>query len=106
MAFKQKFGDDGNLLVIGIQSDSIFKLPIFKDFSQLIFDLKKIEYVEDVVAIPLSINLVKNTESEKLEPKPIFQQPVISQQQLDSDKMKQAVHRLYDDSQNQYRFAL
>jgi hypothetical protein len=87
MAFKQKFGDDGNLLVIGIQSDSIFNLSLFNSFNRLIYDLKKIEYVEDVIAMPLSINLVKNVESEKLDPTPIFQQPVATQQQLDSDKM-------------------
>ncbi|MEO7802684.1 MAG: MMPL family transporter, partial [Ginsengibacter sp.] len=87
MAFKQKFGDDGNLLVIGIQSDSIFNLPIFSKFSQLMSDLKKIVYVEDIVAMPLSINLVKNIESEKLDPKLIFQQPITTQQQLDSDKL-------------------
>lgn len=87
IAFKQKFGDDGNLLVIGIQSDSIFDLTLFNRLNQLISDLKKIEYVEDVIAMPVSINLVKNVESEKLDPTPIFQQPVTTQQQLDSDKM-------------------
>ncbi len=86
LAFKQKFGDDGNLLVIGIQSDSIFNLPVFQHFNQLTIDLKKVEYVEDVVAMPVSVNLEKNAASEKLEPRQVFQQPITSQQQLDSNK--------------------
>lgn len=87
IAFKQKFGDDGNLLVIGIQSDSIFNLPLFTRFNQLISDLKKIEYIEDVIAMPVAVNLVKNIESEKLDPTPVFQQPITTQQQLDSEKI-------------------
>jgi predicted RND superfamily exporter protein len=34
MAFRQKFGDDGNLLVVGIQSDKFFTLPVFKAYTQ------------------------------------------------------------------------
>lgn len=87
IAFKQKFGDDGNLLVIGIQSDSIFSLSLFNSFNRLISDIKKIEYVEDIIAMPVSINLIKNVETEKLDPTPVFQQSIATQQQLDSDKL-------------------
>ena len=35
VAFKQTFGDDGNLLVVGIQSKDLFKLNNFKAYQQL-----------------------------------------------------------------------
>src|SRR5665811_1914210 len=47
LSFKQKFGDDGNLLVVGIKSDNFFELNIFNAFNQLTRNLKKIKYVED-----------------------------------------------------------
>ena len=41
--FLKKFGDDGNLLVIGVQSDQIFTKVVFNDYLQLTKDLKKIK---------------------------------------------------------------
>lgn len=35
LSFKQKFGDDGNVLVIGIQSDQFFQLKDFQAFTRL-----------------------------------------------------------------------
>ncbi|HSN60196.1 MAG TPA: hypothetical protein VLR49_04635, partial [Ferruginibacter sp.] len=42
VAFKQTFGDDGNLLVVGIQSKELFKLNNFKAYQQLQLQLKKV----------------------------------------------------------------
>jgi predicted RND superfamily exporter protein len=38
--FKQKFGEDGNLLVIGIQTDKFFQETIFNNYVNLVNDLK------------------------------------------------------------------
>src|SRR5215217_1279883 len=47
LSFKEKFGDDGNLLVIGIQTDKIFELNNFKAYAALNKELKEIPSVED-----------------------------------------------------------
>src|ERR1043166_5184288 len=47
LSFKQKFGDDGNLLVIAIQTDKIFELATFKEYDTLSKQLKRVPYVED-----------------------------------------------------------
>ena len=86
LSFKKKFGDDGNLLVIAVQTDSIFELNTFKAFTQLHKDLKKVNNVEDVLSLISAINLVKNFATEKLSAIPIFDTNVTSQQQLDSSK--------------------
>jgi len=39
VAFKQKFGDDGNTLVIGIQTDKLFTLDVFKAYQKLHKDI-------------------------------------------------------------------
>ena len=45
VAFKQKFGDDGNLLVAGIETDSLFTLKIFNAYRGLHQQFKKIDHV-------------------------------------------------------------
>ena len=32
LSFKEKFGDDGNVLVVGVQTDSFFNINNFKEF--------------------------------------------------------------------------
>jgi len=83
LAFKQKFGDDGNLLVAGIQTDSLFTLKIFNAYNELHQQLKKIKYVEDVLSIPSAVNLLKDSLSEKLIAQKIFTDSIQTQDELD-----------------------
>src|SRR5450432_2420149 len=46
LSFKEKFGYDGNLLVIGVQTHRIFELNTFRSFQKLHEGLKKIMGVE------------------------------------------------------------
>ena len=84
--FKDKFGDDGNLLVIGIQTDSLFSLANFKAYQQLSASLKKVAYVEDVLGVSRAVDLLKDTASQKLNAIPVFPSPLNTQLSLDSDK--------------------
>src|SRR4029079_12929881 len=56
--FKKRFGEDGNLLVIGIQTDKLFSEEKFNSYSGLQRDLKKINGVEDIISLPSAVNLV------------------------------------------------
>src|SRR6476620_3829828 len=49
LSFREKFGEDGNLLVIGIQTDKFFELNTFTAFTRLTQELKTIQYVEDAL---------------------------------------------------------
>ena len=84
--FRQKFGEDGNLLVIGIQTDRFFDQGIFNDYSRLIRDIKTIEGVEDVISVITAINLVKDSATEKLSTRAIFGNPPLTQAKIDSSK--------------------
>ena len=66
--FLKKFGDDGNLLVIGVETDSLFNKDVFNDFQQMSRDLKKIKGVEQVLSIPDAIILNKNKTQKNLKP--------------------------------------
>ncbi|HKZ65369.1 MAG TPA: efflux RND transporter permease subunit, partial [Chitinophagaceae bacterium] len=83
-AFKQKYGQDGNLLVIGIQTPELFKEKIFNSYSNLHRHLKKVSGVTDVISVPSAINLVKNPETEKLNATPIFPEKSLTQSEIDS----------------------
>ena len=85
-AFKQKFGDDGNLLVIGIKTDKLFELNTFKAYQTLQTNLKKISNVEDVLSIPTAINLQKDELTEQLITYKIFADSIASQADLDVAK--------------------
>lgn len=86
LSFKKKFGDDGNLLVIGIRTDSFFSLPVFKSIIKLQGDLKKVPHVENILGVSSAANLVKNEATERLDPVTIFPKDSLTQEKLDSAK--------------------
>lgn len=86
LSFKEKFGDDGNLLVLGVQTDSFFTLKNFKAFQELNSDLKKITYVEDVLSVVNAVDLIKDTATQKLKAQPVFSAGVGDINQLDSSR--------------------
>ncbi len=82
--FKKKFGEDGNLLVIGLQTPDLFSEKIFNEYSALQRTLKKANKVEDIISIPSAVNLVKVPETEKLKAQTIFRDTTLSQAEIDS----------------------
>ncbi|MBK8609705.1 MAG: MMPL family transporter [Chitinophagaceae bacterium] len=84
LAFKEKFGDDGNILVAGIQTDSLFSLPFFNAYKELHQQLKAIHYVEDVLSIPAAVSLIKEADSQKLVAVKIFSDSINTQAALDT----------------------
>jgi predicted RND superfamily exporter protein len=86
LEFRKKFGEDGNLLVIGIQTGRLFQEKVFNDYIALQDDLKKVKGVEDIISAASAVNLVKDSASEKLKAVPIFRDTVLSQSEIDSSK--------------------
>jgi uncharacterized protein len=86
LSFKNKFGDDGNLLVIGVQTDHFFELKNFESYRTLNNDLKKVPHVENILSVVNAADLLKDTASQKLNAVPIFDSALNSQTQLDSSK--------------------
>ena len=86
LSFKKQFGEDGNLLAIGIQSPELFTVKQFTLYRGLQDSLRKIKGVEDILSVASAINLVKNDSTEKLETRPVFPTGNMSQAELDSAK--------------------
>jgi len=77
-AFRKQFGEDGNLMVIGVQTKDFFSPSFFNDYAVLTKQIAKVNAVENVLSIPGAITLVKDTATQKLKVSPIAGDPPFS----------------------------
>ncbi len=73
-AFKQMFGEDGNLVVIGFDKAPVTDPAFFTDFKALCGNMKQISGVLNILSVPTALNIKKTVqgETEKLEAYPLF----------------------------------
>jgi uncharacterized protein len=64
--FRKQFGEDGNMMVIGVQTDKFFTPDFFNNYTALIHNIEKVHAVENVLSVPGAINLLKDTATGKL----------------------------------------
>lgn len=81
--FKSTFGEDGNVMVLGVSNADFFKLDFFKDWEQLATELKDVEGIDNVVSIFSAKQLVKDKVNKKFLSEDLFT-GVSSQEELDS----------------------
>ena len=86
LEFKKTFGEDGNLLTIGFNSENFFTVNQFNALTDFQERLKKINGVEDIISVNGSVTLKKNDSTNKLDAIKIFPAIIKSQQELDSLK--------------------
>lgn len=90
--FKDKFGEDGSVLVIGVMDQDFYKLEKFNDWYDLTYDIKRIKGIEEVVSLARIYNLEKNDSLRKFELKPVITSKPTTQAKLDS--LKQVITSL------------
>ncbi|HTN18627.1 MAG TPA: hypothetical protein VL092_13135, partial [Chitinophagaceae bacterium] len=64
--FKKQFGQDGTMMVVGVQTEHFFEPVFFNEYTKLVQQLQKAYAIENVLSIPTAINLVKDTTNDKL----------------------------------------
>jgi predicted RND superfamily exporter protein len=82
--FKAQFGEDGNMMAIGIKDSAIYKLENFKKLKQFSNEVKKIEGVNEVLSLPLLRVILKDTVEKKFRLQPLFPDEIQTQHELDS----------------------
>ncbi len=82
--FKAQFGEDGNMMAIGIKDSSVYKLENFLKLKKFSDEVRKIEGVGEVLSLPLMRIILKDTVEKKFYLQPLFPDDIQSQQQLDS----------------------
>jgi len=109
--FVEVFGEEGNLIIIGLQDSNFFKLEKFQRWKQLCNDLAKVEGVENLVSISNTYNLKKNTKEKQFEVEQIFPDTIKSQEELNvyTEKFKSLPFYkglVYNDKTNSYLLAI
>ena len=81
--FKKTFGEDGNVMALGMQDSTLYMLDQFKEYDHLIKRLEKNKNIS-VISIPNIKWLVKNTQSQSFDFKQVINTMPKSQHELDS----------------------
>ncbi|HEY0108642.1 MAG TPA: MMPL family transporter [Fibrella sp.] len=91
-AFKARFGEDGNVMVIGVETDSMYRLAYFRDWQALNQQIKQIDGIRDVVSNAGLYSITLNDSTDKFQFKPLLSQP--PQNQAEADSLKAVIGRL------------
>ncbi|WP_310586296.1 MMPL family transporter [Emticicia sp. C21] len=86
--FKKRFGEDGNVMVIAIESDKIYQLPVFNQWYDLTKSVKSIEGIKNVVSNANLFEIVRNDSLMRFDFKPIIAQRPSTQAEVDSIRKK------------------
>lgn len=84
--FRAQFGEDGSVFFVGLQDKNLFELDKFNDWFDLTYSIKEIDGVQEVVSLGKLYQLTRNDSLKKFDFKPIIEQRVKTQQELDSIK--------------------
>ncbi len=84
--FKKQFGEDGNVMVIGIDDSKLFTLENYNDWYDLTYGIKKIDGIQEVVSVARLFNLSSNDSLEQFQFEPIINRRPKTQQEVDSIK--------------------
>lgn len=81
--FVEVFGEEGNLIIVGIQDSNFFKVDHFNRWERLGNELSAIDGVENLLSVTNTYNLVKDTEERRFRVVNTFPDTISSQKELD-----------------------
>ena len=81
--FVEVFGEEGNLIIVGIQDSNFFDIEHFNAWRKLSNDLSEVEGVENLLSITNTYNLKKNKEEKRFEIENAFPDSISTQEELD-----------------------
>ena len=82
--FKQQFGEDGNIIAVGLRDSAIFQLKNFNRFRELNKQIKNIEGVNNLLSMPEVKIIRKDTANVRFYLDALFPKEINSQVELDS----------------------
>jgi uncharacterized protein len=95
-AFKKQFGEDGNVLVIGVINPDMFKVDELNYWYDLANDIKKIDGIQEVASITRAVSVVKDDSLKRYQFIPVLQHKLTSQAEADSLKNKVLSLKFYE----------
>jgi uncharacterized protein len=91
-SFKKRFGEDGNVLVVGVETDKMYELSFLQKWIALSKEISKIKGIKKVITNAQLQQVVKNDSLKRFEFKPLLAQDLTQQWQADS--LKSALDQL------------
>jgi len=82
--FKEMFGEDGSVLVVGIKTDKLFDKDFFNQWIHLTQQVKTIDGVEQVLSLGNLYSLQKNDSTQTLQLQPLVKGTYKTQTEVDS----------------------
>ena len=94
--FKQRYGQDGSVMVIGVRNPEMFELKNFNQWYDLTYDIASIEGVKGVMSVAKTVDIHKNDSTKKFEFVQLLQARPNTQAEVDSLKNKISQLKFYD----------
>jgi uncharacterized protein len=85
-SFKQRYGEDGNIMVLGIEDPNIFELGRFQNWYDLGQEIRQIEGIKEVVSIANLKALVRNDSAMRFDLTPVLKARPRTQIEVDTTK--------------------
>lgn len=82
--FKERFGEDGNVLVVGMQDSSLYQPTNLRRFKYMSEEMQRIKGVKGVLSLPLLQRAYNDSENRKFALEPIFDDIPENQAAVDS----------------------
>lgn len=95
--FQSMFGEDGGVLVIGIQTDSLYTEDRFRKWKELGDSILKLDGVESVVSEANLFTIYNNREKRKFDAKRVFSDVTFKEKSIDSIQTEIRENPMYRD---------
>jgi predicted RND superfamily exporter protein len=86
--FKETFGEDGSVMVIGVATEKLFQLDFFKDWYEFTQDIDSIANVKKLISLTKLYELRKNDSLYQFEVKSLVARSPESQKEVDSIRQR------------------
>jgi uncharacterized protein len=94
-AFKAQFGEDGNIIAVGMRDSAIYQHNNFEALQELTKEIRKIAGVNDVISLTNIKMILKDTANTRFYLSPIFPDHLTNQAQLDSALQTALTQKIY-----------
>lgn len=95
--FKKTFGEDGNIVVVGLDDKRVYELNNFRAYKNLCDEIATSQGINDVLSVSRVKSLEKHSTEKRFIQVPIFPATINSQAQLDSLLAKFNATKIYED---------
>ncbi len=95
-AFKEKFGEDGDVLIVGIEQENLFRKDIYDAWFDMGEELRLLDGIDQVISAARCYHLVRNDSLKRFDFKLLSATKLQTQAELDSIKAEIIKLKFYD----------